>query len=517
MTRDGSANDAPKSPTEVAGTWIPLQQLTEHIDDVLYLRRAGELAYVSPAWANIWGRQRGPDQTRGEAWMSAVPAEDRPRLARAWTRLEHGRALDETYRVVQPDGEVRTVHERAWPTATQGLSVGVARDVTQELAVQEELRRAHRMEAVGTLASGITHDFNNLLMGVIGCLRQAQRWDVSQEERSTYLERAEEAVLRGTHLVSRLQVFGRPELPDPEPVEIDEAVEVSATLLRVVLGEDHQLVLRTGAPGTFVGASEVELDQILLNLTANARDAMTTGGRVIISTDVILLEDLDSEPGDTAESSRFLRLEFRDTGCGMGKRTRQRLFEPFFTTKEVGRGTGLGLSTVFAITQRLGGTIDLRSEVGVGTTFELLLPCVEAPAVPSPPTHDPVPTLSGTVLLVEDEPLVRLVVTHYLEEFGLQVFGAATPAEATAYMEQHGERIDMLISDVILPDLTGPSLARTLREVHSDLRVLFMSAHPRAELVRRRILEGPDALIEKPFSQEALGRALVPILGTTRD
>ncbi len=513
MTRDASADGPPIGPPEVAGTWIPLQQLTEHIDDVLYLRRAGNLGYVSPAWAGIWGRRMEQEEPKGAAWMGAVPAEDRPRLARAWTRLEHGRALDETYRVIRPNGEVRTLHDQAWPTATPGLSVGVARDVTLELAVQEELRRAHRMEAVGTLASGITHDFNNLLMGVIGCLRQAQRWDVSEEDRNAYLERAEEAALRGSHLVSRLQVFGRPELPQTEPLEIDEAVEGSATLLKVVLGEDHELVVRTNAPRAFVGASEVELDQILLNLAANARDAMTNGGMVAISTEEIQLEDLDPSPDEPPSMSRFVRLEFRDTGCGMDDRTRQRLFEPFFTTKEFDRGTGLGLSTVFAITKRIGGTIDLRSELGAGTTFELLLPCIEAPELEPTVTQDPMPTLSGTVLLVEDESLVRLVVTHYLEEFGLKVYGAASPAEAQAYMGRHGPRIDVLISDVILPELTGPTLAKQLRQVRPGLKVLFMSAHPRAELVRRGILDSPDALIEKPFSQEALGRALIPILG----
>ena len=493
-----------------------LRRLAEHIDDVLYVREAGDLVYVSPGWNAIWGRRAATTREIGRRWLAAVHIDDRERLIRGLSRLRQAEPLDEVYRVGRPDGTLRWVRDRAQPADGGEFSVGVARDVTSELEVEEELRRAHRMEAVGILASGVAHDFNNLLMGIIGCLRQARGGDLPAHEHDTLLRQAEEAALRGSHLVSRLQVFARDEPVEVEVLDVDPAIESCRRLLEVVLGRANELRIEAGAPDALVLASQVQIDGILLNLAANARDALPGGGRVTLTTDVVDVNGTTASARGLQPSGRCLRLRFDDDGEGMDERTRRHLFEPFFTTKQAGQGTGLGLSTVFEITRRLGGAIDVRSAPGEGATFELLLPLCDDATATASMASPPQPRLSGTVLLVEDEPLVRLVVKHYLEELGLDVLEAAGAAEARRLMEDPGLAIDLLLSDVIMPSCSGPSLANQLHASRPGLQALFMSAHPRAELARRGILGERGALIEKPFTQEALGMALADLLPSDR-
>jgi len=486
-----------------------LRLLAEHIGDVLYMRESRELSYVSPAWSRIWGQALPSPAVADRLWLEGVAPQDRERRAESLALLGQGERMSVEYRVVRPDGTVRWVRDRAEPIDVGETIVGVVTDIRAERDLRERLQSAERMQAVGTLASGIAHDFNNLLAGVIGCLQRAQDPGLSPTEVAHFLGEAEGAARRGSHLIARLNLFGRNEPDDATPLGIDRALREARPLLNTMLGDSIVLEMQHDAPRCAIGLSHGELEQILLNLASNARDAMPEGGVMSIST------RCSAEDGTARTSDRcdLLILEVRDSGAGMDEATRRRIFEPVFTTKEVGQGTGLGMSTVYETVRRLEGSIDVESQPGRGTLFRLKVPCCreQTPTIPPPETL-PVLRLEGTALLVEDERLVRMTVRHYLEELGLTVLEAESPEAALEVAEQAGT-IDVLLSDVAMPGATGPSLGRRLAGSRPELRMLFMSGHPRAELLRRGTIDSSAALLEKPFTEEELASALRDVLG----
>jgi PAS domain S-box-containing protein len=487
-----------------------LREIAEHVEDALVLREAdGTFSYVSPAYQRIWARPPQEILDDSVVWMDAVHPEDRARLARAEARLAGGAAFEETYRIRRPEGEVRWVRSRFFPFAgrpgQRSRTVGIVQDVTAARALEEELRQAQKMEAMGTMASAIAHDFGNLLQGIMGCAAVALASDDVAVRRS-YLNGVLDAVKRGSDLVGQLTAFSRKRTTDRRPTAVDALVGGLATLLERLLGEHIRLELRPGAPGTLVSADRVQLEQILLNLAANARDAMPEGGTLTIETEELGLAEHDG----SVPPGRQLRLLVRDTGLGMDDRTKARIFEPFFTTKPPGFGTGMGLSTVIGITHDLGGRVDVASELGRGTSFVFHFPCSDAePAVA--PASGGERRFHGRALLIEDHGLVRMTVRHYLEELGLEVVEASAPAEALKISET-GSAIDLCVSDVTLPGASGPKLVSQLRERYSGLRALFISAHPTGELVARGTLEATAAALQKPFGKEELAAQLAALL-----
>ena len=407
-----------------------LQEIAEHVEDALVLREEdGRFSYVSPAYARIWARPPQEILDDSAIWMEAVHPEDRARLARAEARLAGGVAFEETYRIHRPDGEVRSVRSRFFPFAgrpgQRSRTVGIVQDVTSARALEEDLRQAQKMEAMGTMASAIAHDFGNLLQGIMGCAAVALASDDIAAQRRAYLNGILDAVKRGSDLVGQLTAFSRKRLADRRPTGVDALVGGLATLLERLLGEHIRLELRPAAPGALVSANRVQLEQILLNLAANARDAMPEGGTLTIETEELGL----AEDGESLPPRRQLRLLVRDTGLGMDDRTKARIFEPFFTTKPPGFGTGMGLSTVLGITQNLGGRVEVASEPGRGTSFVFHFPCSDAEPAAALLSGGEL-RFHGRALLIEDHGLVRMTVRHYLEELGLEVVEASAAAEA---------------------------------------------------------------------------------------
>ncbi len=489
-----------------------LRMLAEHIGDVLYVRDRSTLTYVSPAWAGIWGHALPSPATADRLWRKGIDPQDRTQVNAALAGLQVGDRMDEEYRVVRPNGSVRWVRDRAESIDYGETIVGVVTDITAKRDLRERLQSAQRMEAVGTLASGIAHDFNNLLAGVIGCVQRAQDLALSPSEAAYYLREAEGAARRGSDLIARLSLFGRSDPDDVAPLAVDRSLRDARPLLDTMLGDTIILEVEHDAPRCTIGMSHGELEQILLNLASNARDAMPEGGVLRISTRGLAADGSHRGPDS---GCALLVIEVRDTGTGMDDETRQRLFEPFFTTKEVGQGTGLGLSTVYETVRRLGGTIDVESKLGSGALFRFELPCCRELLPPSPDVQALAPArIEGTVLLVEDERLVRMTARHYLEEIGLMVLEADGPDAALALAAEAGP-IDLLVSDVAMPGGTGPMLARRLRESRPDLKMLFMSGHPRAELLRRGSIDETMPLIEKPFGEDELASAIRHLLADT--
>ena len=397
--------------------------------------------------------------------------------------------------------------------ALQGL-IGIAHDITERRRLEAELQQAQKMEAVGRLAGGVAHDFNNILSVIRGFSDLARtRLEGSEAAVDEWLQQVVRATDQGTALTRQLLAFSRRQPLETEVLEVNGVVAELDGLLRRVLGEDLRLVTVFGAsPGT-VELNRSQLEQVVMNLAVNARDAMPTGGKLTIETAEVALDDdgavrLGLAPG------RYVTLRFSDTGVGMDADTRSRIFEPFFTTKDSGRGTGLGLSTVYGIVTQSGGHIAVESTPGTGSTFAIHLPCARAAARRrvGGAAERPGAAPSGTLLVAEDDDMLRGLIRAMLEQGGYSVITARTGEEALEVVAAYGGGIDALITDVIMPGMRGPELAARLRAQQPGLHVVFVTGYA-DEPVERELRPG-DALLTKPLAMNellgALGRVLPP-------
>lgn len=367
-----------QSEEKIRASEARFNQIAEHIDEMFGVYElTGTFSYLSPAFEDIW--QRSVQEAYDEPAMvyrSVHPA-DRHTVATAYQHMLRGDPFDEELRISRTDGALRWIQLRAFPVTEQGTVarvVIVVRDITQEKQLEEELRQAQKLEAVGTFASQIAHDFGNILQVISSSAHFIAAQDTSPAEVQLYKGKIHEAVKRGARLVNQLMAHARSQQPEPTPMSLDSVVEASRELLESLLGNDTRLELQCKVPHAQVLAELVHIEQILLNLVANARDAMPQGGTVTIATARVTIRGQDPRRFGLAKAGRYVRLSVSDTGHGMDPHTQQRVFEPFFTTKAGDRGTGLGLSTVFSITRTLRGGVAVQSEVGVGTTFNIYLP-----------------------------------------------------------------------------------------------------------------------------------------------
>jgi PAS domain S-box-containing protein len=469
-------------------------QIAAHVQDVYYETDAdGRVLCLSSGYDLVWHRS-GSDASHRD-WFHALHADDLVHVTDARRLLLKGDPFDEQYRIVRPDGEIRWVHDRAFLIdGPEPHVVGVARDITDDRELEEELRQAQKLEAIGTLASSVAHDFGNLLQGVMGCLNIALGETTTPERSRDYTRQALVAVRGGATLVGQLMRFGRKDRVRPRPIGIDAAIASCSKLLQRLLGDHIQLCIETRAPCSTMLADPVQIEQILMNLAANARDAMPGGGRLVIRTEEVV--DAGSSP---AHPLSFVRLEVRDVGCGMDAETRARVFEPFFTTKEAGKGTGLGLSAVRAVTRALGGQVTVETELGCGTAFIFHFPSVVAqPATPRRTAPDM--RFAGRALLVEDDWRVRIGVRRYLEELGFDVVEAGDAAEAM----ERADGCALLVTDVVLPEVSGSKIRNMLHDKYPEMKALFISAHPGRYLAEHGLLEAGAVVLQKPFEVQDL-------------
>ena len=413
------------------------------------------------------------------------------------------------------EGSPRMLEVRSHPEFLPGRHLFVMRDVTERRMLEDQLRQAQKMEAVGQLAGGVAHDFNNLLT-VIGGYGEIARRRIGAGPGAAELLEVERAAERATQLTKQLLAFSRQQVLDPVPLDLAEIAGGLLPMLRRLIGEDIEIAMLTDKALPAVVADRAQLEQVLVNLAVNARDAMPTGGTLTIETRGLTLDDNYSERHAGVEPGEYVCLTVTDTGVGMTQETMEHVFEPFFTTKEVGQGTGLGLATVHGIVNQSGGHILVYSEPDLGTSFKVYLPATGAAAATEGDDEgNGLDRLGGTetILLCEDEDGVRQLIDHVLTTHGYRVLSTGGPHEAVERAVEHGETIDALVSDVIMPDMSGPELARRLESVRPGLRTLFVSGYT-AETVRDRgrLPEG-SAFLEKPFDQLSLLRALRALLG----
>ena len=387
-------------------------------------------------------------------------------------------------------------------------------DITERRELEDQLRQAGKMEAVGQLAGGVAHDFNNILTAILGYADLLTADLPSDDRRREDVDEIRKAAQRAAALTRQLLAFSRKQVLEPRVLGLNALVDNMDKMLRPILGENVALRAVPAADLHAVRADPNQLEQVILNLAINARDAMPKGGKLTIETANVELDAEYAARHASVVPGRYVMLAVSDTGTGMDATTQKRIFEPFFTTKDPGRGTGLGLATVYGIVKQSGGTIWVYSEVGKGTTFKIYLPAVDVPAeelgLATAPAH-----LAGveTILLVEDDEQLLHLAHRALEAKGYTVLAADRGAAALEIARRHQGPIHLLLTDVTIPDMDGPALAAALRkERGSELRLLYMSGYADQAIVRHGVLDADVAYLPKPFTTEAIARRVREVL-----
>ncbi|MHC4578991.1 MAG: response regulator [Planctomycetota bacterium] len=484
-----------------------LREFTEHIHGFFWMIEpdGSRLLYASPAYERIWGRSLDSLRARPRERLEAILPEDRRRVEAAVAALGRGGTFDEEYRIERPDGSIRWIWDRgrSVPEGEARFLVGIAEDITRRKELEAQLVRSQKLESLGRLAGGVAHDLNNQLSVILGSAELAAEANLDDTIHQD-LEMVLTAAGNAATLTAQLLAFSRRQVLHPAVTDLNETVRAARNVLGRVLGEDIELVLKPDAcPGT-VKVDPVQLEQVIINLAINARDAMPRGGRLMIETANL---DLD-EPRSCEREMKpgpYVLLAVTDTGTGMDPTTLAQVFEPFFTTKDVGEGTGLGLSVVHGIVRQSGGYICAHSQLGEGSTFEVFLPLVEEEPTPGAPAPRRSTTRGfETILLVEDDLLVLELVRRILERRGYRVFATASPAEALDICRQVESDIHLLITDVVMPQMSGRQLAREVAGLRPGIRVLYMSGHAPQALANHGMTEADPLLMEKPLVPDKL-------------
>jgi two-component system cell cycle sensor histidine kinase/response regulator CckA len=490
---------------------------------VMVRGRPGRFAYVSERIEELTGVTAGELLQDPEALLRVVDPEDReaagPVFRRASERLE---PYAVNFRIRSRPGTVRWLRAIATPVQEGPALIwhGVIVDITEQRRLEEELLQAQKMESLGRLAGGVAHDFNNLLTLIRGYADVLASQLGGEDPRLEEVREIRHAADRGASLTRQLLALSRRQKLVAREVDLNELVRDLERMLRRVIGASIEIVTVTGPELGWVRADPGQLEQVLLNLAVNARDAMPRGGTLRLETARVQVP-----PGALDRSVRgvpagdYVQLTVSDTGTGMDADVLAKAFEPFFTTKPPGEGTGLGLSTVYGIVQQSGGAITVESSPGQGTVFRLFFPRVSAETPraeePSPAAREPLPS-RGTVLVVEDEERVRRLTCRILEHYGYGVVEAADGPQALDLLRQNSPRVDALISDVVMPGMSGPDLAARARTERPDLPVLLLSGFTADELPGDVPQGSRQAFLQKPFSPEALATAVGDLLALSR-
>jgi two-component system cell cycle sensor histidine kinase/response regulator CckA len=495
------------------------RQIAENIDDAFVLGDLGlgSILYVNPAFEHIWGIDKEALAEDPRGWREAVHSADRRRFDAALAASPIG-GVDETLRIVRKrDGE-RWVRVRTYGVpdddGTIYRLVILIRDVTEMRRLEDQFRHSQKMEAVGRIAGGVAHDFNNLLSVILSYASLViEQVDVGDPVRDD-VEEIRLAGVRAAALTGQLLAFSRKQVLNPRVIDLGEVVLAMKPMLARVIGESVALSFSVNVPHVKVFADPTQIEQIVMNLVVNARDAMPAGGAIAIEIGAAELSPSSFTTDPCVEPGRYARLSVTDTGVGIDAETRARIFEPFFTTKVPGKGTGLGLSTVFGIVAQSRGHVEVTSEPGRGSTFVVSLPATDLePAVAEPPA--PAPTsLRGTetILLVEDDDQVRDVVRNILRRNGYVVVDAMNAGEALIMSEGTPSHIHRLLTDVVMPRMSGRELAARLLAKRSDMKVIYMSGYAEDAILEHGVIEDGFAYLQKPFTPSVLLHELRRVL-----
>jgi PAS domain S-box-containing protein len=392
--------------------------------------------------------------------------------------------------------------------------VSFIRNITERKKLEERVRQAQKLEAVGRLAGGVAHDFNNMLTAIIGYSDLMVGSLPAGDPLRDGLEQIKKAGDRAAALTQQLLAFSRKQMLQPTVVDLNALIHETHKMLRRLIPEDIEFALQLDPCVRPVRADVAQTQQVLINLALNARDAMPQGGRLSIETGNTDLTESYARKHSDVRPGPYAVLTVTDTGCGMDEATQARVFEPFFTTKVQGKGTGLGLATVYGIVKQSGGHIELVSQHGRGSLFRVYLPTAEdaVPTLTIPHARTKTPTGTETVLLAEDDEALRSLARRVLEENGYQVLAARNGSEALQACRKHAGPVHILVSDVVMPSMNGPQLAQHVKSLHPDVRVVFMSGYTDSTIVSRGVKEGDAVFLAKPFKAETLARIVREVL-----
>jgi PAS domain S-box-containing protein len=482
--------------------------------DLLYvIGPDGRLQAVNPAWMGLLGY--GERELIGASLGALTHAEDVPTVQSRLAALLRGGAIPEfDIRMRARDGGYRWV---SWTVVPEGETIyGIGRDVTQRKLLEDQLRQSQKMEAVGQLTGGLAHDFNNMLTGILGGIDMVRR-RVSQgrlDDVDRFLDAAMQSGQRAAALTHRLLAFSRRQTLDSRPLDVATLVRSIEDLLRRTLGEQIELIIDMAPDLWSAVADDNQLESAVLNLAINSRDAMPEGGRLIIAGRNVHLSASDLAHSDRGEAGDYVELRVTDTGMGMPAEVLAKAFDPFYTTKPQGQGTGLGLSMVYGFIQQSRGDVMIESSEGVGTNIRLFLPRHEGSPEEATPTARlaALPGTGETVLVIEDDPAVRLLVLQVLQELGYHAIETADERDAVPILKSD-RHLDLLISDVGLPGMSGRGLAEIARANHPGLPVLFMTGYAKEAADQARFLDTGMEIITKPFAIDEFGQRVTSILG----
>ena len=515
--RRAGGTDADGPGDEAAAAFHAYQELVENAHDVIYthdleghftsLNRAGEqitgytraeaaqmsvLQIVSPAYQ---------DQIRGMIARQFADEAKTPCSLEILAKDGRKVMLEVSPRLVLKDGQAVGVQ-------------GIARDVTQRRHLEEQLTHAQRMEAIGHLAGGVAHDFNNLLTVVTGYSELVLRRLGAESPVRQEIEQIKKAGERATTLTRQLLAFSRKQMLQPRVLDLNAVLSDVEHLLRRLIGENIQLTMVLGPDLKRVKADPGQMEQIIMNLAVNARDAMPQGGMLTVGTANVVLDDDYANQHVDVKPGQYVMLAVSDTGIGMDDHTRSHIFEPFFTTKVKGKGTGMGLSTVYGIVKQSGGYVWVYSEPNQGSTFKIYLPRIDDPIETQDAANLAEELSAGveTVLLVEDEEAVRSLVCKVLRASGYTVLESLNPADALRIAREHPDPIHLLLTDVVMPQMSGREVANQVIVLRPSTKVLFISGYTDDAIVHHGVLDPKTAFLHKPFSPDALARKVREVL-----
>ncbi|MBK9712023.1 MAG: PAS domain S-box protein [Kouleothrix sp.] len=495
--------------------------ITENSSDLVSLiDQQGRWVYVTPSHQAVLGFDAG--DLLGTRPIDLVHPDDRPALVEQLRRsLAAGEIVRSVFRSRHADGGWRWL-EGSWNTITEDgrqYMVASARDITERKRLELQLVQAQRLESIGRLAGGIAHDFNNLLTAILGNTELALETLPPDHVAHADITEIVKAANRASALTRQLLAFARKQIIEPHIIDLNQLILEMDALLRRLIGEDIDLVTLPAPDLGRIRADPGQIEQVIVNLAVNARDAMPAGGNLTIETHNILLDQDYAQQHVSAAPGYYVMLAVSDTGVGMDDQTLDRAFEPFFTTKEQGRGTGLGLAMCYGIVKQHGGYIWAYSEPGQGSTFKIYLPLVDAPPEARPPEAESSATPRGieTILLVEDEPAVRMLAARTLREQGYAVIEAPQGDAALALAASYaGGTIDLLLTDVVMPGMSGKLLAEALQRQFPTIRVLYISGYTDNAIVHQGRLDPGVAFLPKPFAPATLARKVREVLDSGR-
>jgi len=475
------------------------------LDMLAVLGPDGRFKRVNPAFGETLGYS--VSELVGMFFADLVHPGDRAVTLTTFANLLRGqRVFDFENRCSRKDGEPRVFSWRATVDPLTGDVYAVARDITAQRAVESQFRQAQKMDAIGKLAGGIAHDFNNLLLAILANVELAKANIGLSDETAAFLGEIEGAGIRAASLTNQLLAFSRRQPLRPAIIDLNELIRGLTQMLRRLLPENITINTTTSPELAAVNADATQIEQVVVNLCVNARDAMDSGGRLAIETKNFSIDDAFCQTHPWARPGRFVLLTVSDTGVGMTAEVREHMFEPFFTTKDVHHGTGLGLSTVYGIVQQHGGMLQVSSEVGKGSKFDIYLPADKGLAIDK--RHDVEATDSTgreTILFAEDEPRIRKVVVEILERAGYKAISAGDGREAVRLLRDQKEPVHLVLLDVVMPELGGPDAWEQMRALQPGLRVIFTTGYaddrylarlpPRAEVIGKPFR--PDELLKR--------------------